>query len=133
MKKILKSKQFNLILGLISIIIGLLIFTTVYMNYQKQINFYDNATHMKALVHNANNDSYEIKYMVDNTQYKSYIKEKNDLKNNDSIDIYYNSSNPEELILSKPKKNNIYIAIVFLIIFLSFGIFYIIKTIKKNE
>lgn len=137
-KVIKKYKTINLILGLLAIIIGLMFFSIIYMDYKKSLDFYNNADVSQGYVFNVreNNDktfSYEYKYVVNGEEYKNNInsEKREALKEDEIINVYYNEKNPKENVLKKPTKRNIYIAVSFLIVFVLIGLLNIVKYFKK--
>lgn len=138
-KKGKKTKYIGIGVGILSIVIGLLIFYLIYNNYQEVNTLYNQSTKVEGSVFNVqhlHDDKYrfEYRYFIGKDEYKAYISKmqfENGLKDEDTIDVYYKSDDPTKVLLSKPKKNNLYIAITFLVVFVLLGVVNILKYIKK--
>lgn len=134
-----KNRVILLIIGLLSIIIGLIIFTTIINNYRETTKFIKNAEQVKGFVYNVRrikNDKYsfEYKYRVNNKDYKKFVssmKFEDGLKENDSIIVYYSKEKVNLNTIKKPSVKTVYIAILFLIIFVIIGVLNIVKYFKK--
>ncbi|MGM9834716.1 MAG: DUF3592 domain-containing protein [Bacilli bacterium] len=134
-----KYRSLLLIVGLISIICGLIIFTIIFTNYQEGSNFIKESSQVEGYVFNVTSlgkdkYSFEYKYRVDNKEYKKFIssmKLVNGLKNDDKITVYYNKEKVNENMIKKPSINAIYIAVAFLVVFVAIGTINIIKYFKK--
>lgn len=138
-KAIRKYRSLLLIIGLLSIIVGLIIFTTVFTNYQEGKNFIKEASQVEGYVFNVTSlgkdkYSFEYKYRVNNKDYKKFVssmKFVNGLKNDDKITVYYNKEKVSDNMIRKPSIKVIYIGIAFLVTFIAIGAINIIKYFKK--
>lgn len=134
-----KNRLILLIIGLLSIIIGLIIFATIINNYRETTKFIKNAEQVKGFVYNVrsikeNKYSFEYKYRVNNKDYKKFVssmKFEDGLKENDSIIVYYSKEEVNLNTIKKPSVKTVYIAILFLVIFVIIGVLNIVKYLKK--
>lgn len=133
-------KKINLILVTISIIVGLSFFIVSYTNYRQTQNFYNNAKKVQGYVYAVrkikdNTYSFEYKYVVNKTEYKSYVSKYtiDTLKDNDYIDVYYDSQKPSDNMISKPSIKNIIPSIIFMLVLSVIGIINYIKGLKKSR